>query len=58
MHIVLKDLDLQRLWVIYPGKNSYPAHEKVSVLPLSEINTLPGIRPIRRENLSRGFVMT
>jgi predicted AAA+ superfamily ATPase len=41
MHSVLKDLDLQRLWVIYPGENSYPAHEKVTMLPLSEISTLP-----------------
>lgn len=41
MHSALKDLDLQRLWVIYPGKNSYPAHEKVTMLPLSEITTLP-----------------
>ena len=41
MHSALKDLDLQRLWVIYPGKNSYPAYEKVTMLPLSEISTLP-----------------
>ena len=40
MHIALDDLDLHHLWVIYPGKVSYPVHEKVTMLPLVEINCL------------------
>lgn len=41
MHSALADLHLQHLWVIYPGKDSYPAHEKITMLPLSEISSLP-----------------
>jgi predicted AAA+ superfamily ATPase len=37
MHIALEDLRLDRLWVIHPGEKSWPAHEKVTVSPLSEI---------------------
>ena len=41
MHSALRDLDLHHLWVIYPGEHSYPVEEKVSMLPLLEIHTLP-----------------
>jgi hypothetical protein len=37
----LVDLDLQHLWVIYPGAARYPAHEKITMLPLANIATLP-----------------
>lgn len=41
MHSALTDLDLGHLWVVYPGKHRYPAHEKVTMLPLADITTLP-----------------
>ncbi len=37
MHIALADLKLDRLWVIYPGKSSYPMHEKVECVGLADI---------------------
>ncbi|OGR28138.1 MAG: hypothetical protein A2X79_00060 [Desulfuromonadaceae bacterium GWB2_53_15] len=41
MHSALGDLDLRHLWVIYPGTNRYPAHEKITMLPLADIAALP-----------------
>jgi predicted AAA+ superfamily ATPase len=40
MKIALEDLELDRLFVIYPGKTSYPLGEKIHVLPLSSITTV------------------
>lgn len=34
MHIALNDLSLEHLWVVYPGRKSYPVHEKITVWPL------------------------
>jgi predicted AAA+ superfamily ATPase len=34
MHVVLNDLDLERLWVVYPGERSYSLDEKIDVIPL------------------------
>jgi len=34
-----KDLNLQHLWIIYPGTDRYKLSEKVTVLPLKEIGT-------------------
>jgi len=36
MRSALNDLSLEHLWVIYPGMESYPVHEKISVLPLNK----------------------
>ncbi len=33
----LSSLQLEKLWVVYPGKTRYPLHEKVEVLPLQNI---------------------
>ncbi len=41
MHTALSDLNLDHLWVIYPGKEAYPAKENISVLPISQIDLLP-----------------
>jgi len=30
----LEDLKLDRAWIVYPGRESYPVHEKVMVCPL------------------------
>jgi uncharacterized protein len=40
MRSALKDLDLARLWVIYPGSQKYELHEKVTVVPMKEFDSL------------------
>jgi uncharacterized protein len=37
MGIAVEDLNLERLWVVYPGKTAYRLAENIQVLPLSEI---------------------
>jgi len=37
MFSALTTLDLEKLWVIYPGNTRYPIHKKVEVLPLKDI---------------------
>ena len=37
MRIALDDLQLDHLWVIYPGGQSYPVHEKITVVPLQNM---------------------
>lgn len=37
MHIALNDLGLRRLYVVYPGHDTYDLGKKVSVLPLEQI---------------------
>ena len=37
MHIALKDLNLQHLGVVYPGKQKYSLHEKITTVPLKSI---------------------
>ncbi|MEW6405007.1 MAG: ATP-binding protein [Chloroflexota bacterium] len=41
MRTALADLELEHLWVIYPGQHAYPVEERISVLPLKEITRLP-----------------
>ncbi len=41
MRVALKDLDLEHLWVVYPGEKTYPVDNKITVLPLSEATKLP-----------------
>jgi len=41
MHSALNDLNLHHLWVVFPGGQSYPAHEKITMLAMAEISTLP-----------------
>jgi len=36
MHIALNDLGLNRLYVVYPGRERYPLHDKVEAIPLAE----------------------
>lgn len=35
LHIALEDLKLERAWIVYPGRDSYPVHERVRVGPLA-----------------------
>jgi hypothetical protein len=37
MQVVLSDLNLEHLWVVYPGSETYPVDHKITVLPLSRI---------------------
>jgi hypothetical protein len=37
LHIALADLKLECAWVVYPGSESYPVHEKVRVCPLQKL---------------------
>ncbi|MBW2266289.1 MAG: DUF4143 domain-containing protein [Deltaproteobacteria bacterium] len=37
MKIALEDLELEHLWVVYPGKETYGLSEDVTVIPLKEI---------------------
>ncbi len=41
MYTALAELKLDHLWIIYPGKEAYPAQEQISVLPISQIDKLP-----------------
>lgn len=40
MRIALNDLQLDHLWIIYPGRHSFPADDKITVCPLSEVTEL------------------
>ncbi len=37
MHIAIKDLGLEHLWVIYPGDQKYALDSKITAIPLEEI---------------------
>jgi predicted AAA+ superfamily ATPase len=37
MHIALADLNLHRLWVVYPGDADYPAHDRVECIALRNL---------------------
>lgn len=34
LHIALNDLKLERAWIVYPGREVYPVHKQVEVIPL------------------------
>ena len=40
MRVAIEDLELEHLWVIYPGKHVFSIDEKISVLPLEVISDL------------------
>ncbi len=42
MQTAISDLALDHLWIIYPGKESYPVAEKISVCSLIDVDQLPG----------------
>jgi uncharacterized protein len=45
MRIALEDLELDRLFVIYPGPHAYPMSDKIQALPLAELGK-PGAEAI------------
>jgi hypothetical protein len=40
MQIALHDLELEHLWVVYPGQHEYVLHDRITALPLQ---ALPGL---------------
>ena len=45
MHIATADLGLDHLYLVHPGKNSFPLTEKISAITLAEVlETLSGER--------------
>lgn len=40
MTTALKELKLSHLWVLYPGKETYPLDKKITVLPLQELDNI------------------
>ena len=40
MRVAFGDLGLERLWIVYPGDESYPLDDRISVLPVADI---PGV---------------
>lgn len=49
MHVVLRDLKLEHLWVVYPGPSEYPMHDRITALPLARVHELDlNPRPARR----------
>ena len=38
MHIAIEDLGLEHLWVVYPGSLRYSLTERITALPLVEVN--------------------
>lgn len=40
MHIALDDLKLEHLWVVYPGTLRYPIADRITALPLREVDAI------------------
>ena len=40
MRAALNDLELEHLWVVYPGDEAYPLDDRISVLPITDIQAL------------------
>jgi predicted AAA+ superfamily ATPase len=40
MYTALRDLDLDHLWIVYPGKHKYPVEKNITAIPLAGIATL------------------
>ena len=49
MRVALEDLELEHLFVVYPGDEAYPLDDRISVLPVTDIPALP-------DSLARGEV--
>lgn len=41
LHSALTDLNLEHAWILHPGTRAYPVHDKVDVLPLTHLHSLP-----------------
>ena len=38
MHIAINDLGLEHLWIVYPGSVRYPITDRITAMPLVEVN--------------------
>ena len=45
MHIAIDDLGLEHLWVVYPGSVRYSLTDRITALPLVEMNRIT-FRPL------------
>jgi predicted AAA+ superfamily ATPase len=48
MHVTMKDLGLERLWVIYPGAHQYPLGDRMAAVPLTSAGKILGRAGIQR----------
>ena len=42
MRVALNALELEHLWVVYPGCEAYSLDDRISVLPVADIPALAG----------------
>ena len=47
MHVAIDDLGLEHLWVVYPGRLRYSLTDRITALPLVEVNEI-AFRPLSR----------
>jgi predicted AAA+ superfamily ATPase len=40
MRSAMVELSLSHLWIIYPGKESYPLDKNITVIPMSDLNKI------------------
>jgi hypothetical protein len=40
MHIVIDDLQLEKLWVVYPGETAFALQENIEVVPLEQFERI------------------
>ena len=40
MRIAVSELNLEQLWIVYPGNEVYPVTEKITALPLTKLETI------------------
>lgn len=38
MHTIIEELNLERLWIVYPGETAYPLRDRIDVVPLSKLD--------------------
>ena len=54
MRVALNDLELEHLWVVYPGDEAYPLDDRISVLPIAGIPELARSLGGGKERSARG----
>ncbi len=40
-HTAISDLQIDHVWVVYPGEHSFPIEKKIAAIPLSRVSELP-----------------
>ena len=48
MHSAIYDLQLEHLWVVYPGSQAYNLHDRISVIPMETVADL--VVDLRKSN--------